>query len=122
MKYIELFSMNQSLQKLSTVEKDIPIKTGLKIVKNIQTIQTLLSPVDKMRNEIIKKYANGKPEITQSDEHYEECLQKINELMNEDVKIQLEMIKLSELNDFSLPINIITALMPMIDSGGEANG
>jgi len=122
MKYFELYLMNQSLQKLSTVEKDIPIRTGLKIVKNIQSIQSLLAPVGKMRNEIIMKYSNGADEIKQTDANYSACSEKINELMNEDVKIQLEMIKLSELNDFSLPINMITALMPMIDSGGETNG
>lgn len=122
MKYFELYSMNQSLQKLSVVEKDIPIRTGLKIVKNIQSIQTLLISADKIRNEIIMKYSNGASEIKQTDANYAACSEKINELMNEDVKIQLEMIKLSELDDFSLPINMITALIPMVDSGGETNG
>lgn len=115
MKYIELFSMNQSLQKLSTVEKDIPIKTGLKIVKNIQTIQTLLSPVDKMRNEIIKKYSNGTNEIKQSDENYAKCASKINELMGEETEIELEKIRLSDLDGISLPISVISALYPMIE-------
>ena len=115
MKYIELFSMNQSLQKLSTVEKDIPIRTGLKIVKNIQSIQSLLAPVDKMRNEIIMKYSNGANEIKQSDENYAKCASKINELMEEETEIGLEKISLSDLDGISLPISVISAIYPMID-------
>lgn len=115
MKYIELFQMNKSLQKLSTVEKDVPIKTGLKIIKNIQTIQEILKPVDIMRNEIIKKYSNGTNEIKQTDANYAECASKINELMSEDTEIELEKISLSDLDGISLPISVISAIYPMID-------
>ena len=122
MKYYELYQMNQQLQKLSVVNANIPWKTGIKIARNAETIRNTLIPIDKMRNDIISKYSDGKMEIAQDDEHYHECTKDIDALMNQEVtNMTLEKIEPSELDGFNLPMNIITALYPMLEQkeGGD---
>ena len=122
MKYYELYQMNQQLQKLSVVNANIPWKTGIKITRNAETIRNTLIPIDKMRNDIISKYSDGKMEIAQDDEHYPECTKDIDALMNQEVtNMTLENIEPSELDGFKLPMNIITALYPMLEQkeGGD---
>jgi hypothetical protein len=115
MKYYELKQMYDSLQKLSIVEKEIPFSTGLKIVRNVNKISNALLPFQQLQNQIVFKYSST-GELKPEDDHYKDAVKEISELLNQDTELELEKVKPSALDGFSLPLGIINALLPMLES------
>ena len=68
-----------------------------------------------MRNSIFKKYANGKQVLQPTDEGYAECLQEMSAINSDDVEIELEKIKLKDIENVELSAELISALMCMIE-------
>jgi hypothetical protein len=115
MNYYELTDINELLRNKSLTEQPLPMRTSLKIYKNAEKIANELIPVDKKRNDIIAKYAGGKQSISPEDEHYQECVKEIDELMMLDTTIDFEKIKISELEKVNLSVKEISALYPMLE-------
>ena len=115
MKNTEILSIVSTLNQLDYSKTNIPVKVGYTILKNRQKMRQVIEPFEEMRNSIFKKYANGKQTLQPTDEGYEECLQEMNAINNDDVEIDLEKIKLKDLENVELSAELISALMCMIE-------
>jgi hypothetical protein len=122
MKYSELEKIAIALNGLDTVSIGIPFSTGLKILRNRDHIKNTLAPFYELKKNLFNKYADGKTEINPGDKNYDEAFKGISDLSNEEIDFDFEKINESELEKISLPMTVIEAIYPMIDSGGEANG
>jgi hypothetical protein len=116
MKYYELESISETLKSLDSISKDIPFSAGLKIIKNRNSVITALEPYYELRKGIFTKYSDGKTEIKATDDNYTKASNEITELANQDTNINFEIIKESDLDNLSLPLKVIEALYPMLDS------
>lgn len=116
MKYYEAKNMLKLLNKMSVVDIDIPIKTGIRILQNKQLLITAILPYNTIENDVIKNYSNGKPSLTPDDEEYAVCSAKVNDVLNEEVNgLEFDKIDVDELSDMKLPMSAITALYPMLE-------
>ena len=116
--YADLISMENQLLKISIVDKPVPIKTAMKLYRNLTEVERALEPCKKMRNDIINKYHSPKPE----DENYKDFQHDIEELITQDTEVTFEKVPVEDLEKMELTMHQIAAIYPMIDEGGETNG
>lgn len=116
MKNIELETTYKGLTEVTGLETSLPIKAGFKIIQNRRKIADEYEAYMEMKNAIVKKYAtDGKEAVEPKDEHYMDCLKDVNELMKEEADIELKKIKLSDIENYELPMKAIQALSCMIE-------
>ena len=107
----------EALQNLTVTDHEFSVKTGLKIIQNKNKLKSELDSYFELRNEAILKYSDGTGEIDAkvNPKQFQECRQYVQELENEDVVIEFNKIKLSELENIQLPLKTIQALSFMIE-------
>jgi len=121
MKYAESKQIMILLNKMSLTDVSIPIQTAIKILKNRQSLTDAIRPYADMENRIFNQYRNGKQQLTPDDSEWEECNAKTLEVLESDIPIAFEKIKLSELDGLNLPMSSITALFPMLEAEKEGD-
>lgn len=120
MKYYELVKLSDDLNRIVSLETNISVSEGFKIVKNKQLIQEELKPFEEMRNTIVTKYADENGEVKPDSPNFETCLKEVTELGNQDCEdISFKKIKLSALENLELPMNVISAITFMIEDSEE---
>lgn len=120
MNNIELLEIYQGLEKVSSVETNIPVSEGFKIIKNKNAIKRELEAFEEMRNAIVSKYADDNGEVKKDDPNFETCLKEVSELGNQECEdISFKKIKLSALENLELPMNVISAITFMIEDSEE---
>lgn len=115
MKNSEILNIVSVLSTLDFSKINMPVKVGYTILKNRQKMRQVIEPFEEMRNSIFKKYANGKQALQPTDDGYAECLQELNSINNDDVEIDLEKIKLKDIENVELSVELISALMCMLE-------
>jgi|SRR5690625_11116 len=98
-KVSDLYNLSLGLNDLA--DKELPISTSLKVQRNQKNVSEELVSSDKVRQKIIKehqkeKFDDGSVKLT------DEGIKKIDELMQQDVDVDLQEIKINELEDISI--------------------
>ena len=115
MKNTEILSIVNTLNQLDYSKTSMPVKVGYTILKNRQKMRQVIEPFEEIRNGIFKKYANGKQSLQPTDEGYAECLEEMNALNDEETELELEKIKLTDIEKLELSADMISALMCMLE-------
>ena len=115
MKNTEILSIVSTLNQLDYSKANMPVKVGYTILKNRQKMRQMIEPFEEIRNGIFKKYANGKQALQPIDDGYNECLNEMGALNDEETELELEKIKLSDIENLELSGEMINALMCMIE-------
>ena len=115
MKNTEILSIVSTLNQMDYSKTNMPVKVGFTIMKNRQKMRQVIEPFEEMRNSIFKKYANGKQALQPTDEGYAECLNEMSALNDEETELELEKVKLSDIENVELSAELISALMCMIE-------
>lgn len=100
--------------KVEGTSNIFPVKVGFKIIKNRISLERDAQPYIEMRDKIISKYSNGKGILREQDENYDICKKEIAEI-DEEISPKIEKIKLSEIENLNLPIDILSSLSFMIE-------
>lgn len=102
--------------KSATEEKVLlPVSVSYKIVKNGLAIEQALSAYRMVRDKIINKYSNGTGHIPKTDEKYCMASREILQVANEYSDVDISEIKLEELGEKELPLNVVSALGFMME-------
>lgn len=125
MKNFEIYTITESLKKLTQTDKDIPVIVGYKILKNLKTLSSITESFEETKDKIVKKYGtpseDGRTVTIQKDnENYEKVVKELNELALLEVELpKLEKIKLKDIEKLELPLESISALDFMIEESEE---
>lgn len=92
----------------------LPVSVSYKIVKNRIAIEQALSAYRIVRDKIINKYSNGTGHIPKTDEKYYIATREILQVAEEYSDVEVSEIKLEELGEKELPLNLVSALGFMI--------
>ena len=118
MKVNDLYGLDEALSELSN--KELDISTGLKIKRNLIKVADELKPINEIRNDLIKKYQGEKSEgdrVEIKPDKLQEFNVKYNDLMTQDVKVEFDKIKLSELDGIKIKPKILVALDGILEDG-----
>lgn len=116
MKNYELLEIMQGLDKATSLETNVPVAEGFKIIQNKKLVKDNLVAFEEMRNAIVKKYADENGEVKEDNPKYQDCLKEINELASQECdEVSFKKIKLSTIEKLELPLNAIQAIYFMID-------
>lgn len=114
LKVSDLYGLDESLTDLSN--KEIPITTGLIVKRNLTKVADELRPVNDMRTDLINdhksKIVGDMAEIDKDKK--KDFYKKYNELMNQEVDVKLDKIKLSDLTSVD-GLKIKPATLTMLD-------
>lgn len=115
MNNFKALSLYDVLNRIYTDNTDkINVKVGYKMIQNKNELEHKTKSFVEMRENIIKKYAvDGVIEPT--NEHYNDAINEISEIGNEECDINLKKIKLDDIGDVELTLADMDALSPMID-------
>ena len=117
MKCIEAVNTLNALSKVSEDTTVFPVKVGYLIIKNVNDLKSALNSYADMRNSIVKKYdPNNTGEVKKDDPNYAQCLKDMTELDAQKIDIKLSKIKLTDIENMELPLNILNSLSCMIDT------
>ncbi len=98
MKVSELQNIFTGLSQLAA--KEFPVKTSLKIQRNYRKVQDALKPSEEVNKKLVEQYKesdDGQGGVTLKAEIAPEFHKKRAELMDEDVKVELESISIEEI-------------------------
>lgn len=107
-KAYEIMAINETLTSMA--DENLPLKTAITIAENLEALNTANSVIEKKRTELIKEYAkkdeNG--EIVQPQEgqvaleNPEEFSQKMAEMMETDVDVNIKTFKMADLESVNI--------------------
>ena len=104
----EIYFLYEGLNKLRGLGINFPIRVGFNIVKNIKNLAKDYEAIEEARMDIIKKYEPLE----------EKDIDKVNveliELGNISNNIDLIYIKLDDIADLEIPLDILEAIAPII--------
>lgn len=117
----DLYGLDEALSDLAN--KELEISTALKIKRNLTNVADELRPINDIRTDLINKYKGDKVEgdrVEIKAEKQQEFYEKHNELMNQEVEIKLDKIKLSELKGIKIKPKTLAALDVLLaEEGGK---
>lgn len=111
----DIYNLREGLAEVNERELSIPV--AMKMQRNTLKVNEEFSIASGLRTKLIKKYkekelANGNIKI--KEDKIDEYNEKIKELMNQEVKINLEKIKSSDLGDTIKP-GILVLIEKILD-------
>lgn len=114
MKATEAMNRLAGLEKIQT--EQMPVKAAYRIVKTRNAMKDALKSYEETRNEIVGQYAvDG---VVKTDNpNYQECLQKITELGEEEIDFPISQIQLQDIENVKLPVEAVEAMDFMIQEG-----
>lgn len=107
----DLYGLDEALSELANIE--LEISTALKVKRNLTKVADELRPINEIRNDLINKHKGDKIDgdrVEIKAESQQEFYEKYNELMNQEVDIKLDKIKISELKDIKIKPKTLAAL------------
>lgn len=90
----------------------LPVGVSYKIVKNRIAIENALEAYWTVKDEIIKKYSDGKGYVYKNDdpENYAKVTSEVIQVAEEYTDVDISEITLEELDGKELPLNVVSAL------------
>lgn len=111
----ELFVIYQKLNGIGNeITEAIPVRVGWKLLKNVEAVTAALNPYIQMHNLLVVQYADGEDTVSISNPRYAEFTKKLEELNNQEVKVDIETIDYTEIEDLAMPLKALDALSFMI--------
>lgn len=114
----KMISIVNEINKLNAIS--MPVKVAYRINANKRALAEACEPIQETINAVISKYSDS-GKVTTDNPHYDECLKEINELNNEEVDVNIKMVKLSEIETLNMPLSSVEALSFMIEESEEDN-
>jgi len=96
----EIFTASEPLKKL--LEVKLPVKSSLALARLANKLQEQLKIIEDVRNGLIRTYGKenleqkGQLRIDPGDENFPKFVEQFNELMEQEVEVVLEKVKLPE--------------------------
>lgn len=114
----KIIGIVNEINKLNAIS--MPVKVAYRINANKKALIEACEPIQETINAVISKYSDS-GKVTTDNPHYDECLKEINELNNEEVDVNIKMVKLSEIEALNMPLSSVEALSFMIEESEEDN-
>jgi hypothetical protein len=114
----KIIGIVNEINKLNAIS--MPVKVAYRINANKRALTEACEPIQETINTVISKYSDS-GKVTTDNPHYDECLKEINELNNEEVDVNIKMVKLSEIEALNMPLSSVEALSFMIEESEEDN-
>lgn len=114
-KVADLYNLSLGLADLA--DKELPISISLKIQRNQKAVSEELISSDKVRQKIIKEHTekkldDGLVKLTPKG------IEKMDELMEQEIEIELQDISLEELEGISIKPKTLTQLKTILNENG----
>lgn len=111
--------LEEALEKLNAAlaeKTPLPPRVSYTIVKNKLSLEKALEAFRKTRDEIINEHSGGKGHVSEKDDPsaFAAVCEAIAAIAKEPTEIDIATIKISELGDKELPLDLIAALGFMI--------
>ena len=94
----DIFLARQPLQGLANMK--LPIKSAFAVAKLANVLNDPLRIIDEMRNKLIEEYGekneDGQMQVKTDSEQFGKFMAEVNELMDQEVDITFEKVKLPE--------------------------
>ena len=121
MKAIKILETYESLTTLA--DKDLDLITACNIAKNLQELGTPKQIIEQKRTKLIQEYSkkdgDGNPIVNEQGgialENEEELVQKLNELFENDIDVNLIKIKKSDLGDIKISPKVALGFMDILE-------
>ena len=109
----------KSCEKLRTsfdeCSDSLPVRVAFKLIKNKKEIDAAFATYEEARAALIKKHTGGEPFINSEHPNIKAFLADLSELDAVGCEINISVITLSEIEAFSLPLNVMDAISFMIE-------
>lgn len=114
------FYASNLMKEFSNDEFELPIKINFYLQKNKQKMFELAEEIEKIRNEIAKKYGVQSEENPEdfiiNEEHFSEATKELYDLFNLEQEVQIYTVKLNSFDENLILTNgQMNALMFMIE-------
>jgi hypothetical protein len=100
------------------IDQKFPVKTSYAIAKMVGKIDDQFKVIESVRTGLIKKYGTkdekGNLQVNQDTEAWQKFLIEFNELMEQDVEIVTEKVKIPS-DKLEIEPTIMMALMPFVE-------
>jgi len=107
-KLADIFMSKDALQKL--LQSDLPVKTAFRISRIAKKINDVFNDIEEQRIKLVNKLGEvqeGSDEIKVPPDKLKEFHAELSSLLEEEIELDIEKIKLSELGDIKLrPVEI----------------
>lgn len=121
MKVNDLYNLSIGLADLA--EKELNISTSLKIERNQKNVSEELISTDKVRQKIIGKYKDPDAKVENGvmikEEHRETYQKEVEELLEQDVDLELEKVKVDDLGNITIKPRTLMLIKEMIKEDAE---
>lgn len=121
MKAFEIINVYETLTSMA--EKEMDLKTACIIAENIKTLSTYVNTITEKRDKVVFDFAerdeNGEMKIREDGKVYisdiASCNNKISEIMDTELDVEIKKISKSSLEKLSLSPNNILSLFDYLD-------
>lgn len=117
MSNIEAVNRLNSLHELERLSNTVPAVVGYRILQNIHALEAAVAPYNRMRDNIIKKYAkDGKTVSREADPAaFEVCMQEIAEIAQIEVEVDVQTFPFKLIENREFPMKALFTLDFMIE-------
>ena len=111
-----LFDKLNGLESLAASDRVMPAGVAYAIVKSIMAMRTALEPCKIVREQIIRRYADGGTTITREadPERFDACKKELDEIGNKRITVDVEPVKLDEIRKANFTLKEMEGLMILI--------
>lgn len=118
----EIFNAREPLQKL--MEKQLPVKVSYGLAKLANKLNDQFKVIEDVRMGLIRKYGEADKErpqqisVNPEGEKYPKFVEELTELMNQEVEVVIQKVKLPQEVDgkpLQIEPNILMALMQFVE-------
>lgn len=122
MNNFEAENLLTALNRISTSDLAIPTLPAYWILVNRDKLENAIRAYINMKDKIILKYdKNGK--VTNQTPGFDKCVAEINAIGTEEADVpDFKKVPLTDLKDDKIPINLLNAIMPIIEAPEEKDG
>lgn len=117
MKNSEIFVLYDSLNELSQKnDVKLPAKIGYICLKNKNLLEPYYKTISESRDKIVQEYIEKDEEgnMRVPEDKIEEANNKLQEILDIEEDIDLQKINIKDIEDESLPMDILNGLMPIL--------
>lgn len=117
MKNGNILEMARGLNELEELNLPLNIKTSFIFARNIQILAPLVNVIQEKQMEIYKKYGNETERNTYKvpDEMIPTVEKELNELLNIEIDVDLVKLKLEDIGEIQIPLNVLKKIIYMIE-------
>lgn len=115
-KIADILNKEKSLAEVLT--KEVPVKAGYRLGRNLNKINSELRDYNNKRNELIKKYGEknkkGDIEVKQGGEQWDNFSKDLGQLLDEEIEVDLMKVNLEMLGDIKIKSTDMAHLVDFI--------